>query len=311
MKNLRTWIAVATICSAIGLAGRVLAAPEDLPDTYAKLKDAVAKKDADAVKTTGAQALKLAQALINAPKPTDADDAKNWQQGIEYGKEVSAYTEYALAFMAAQGLEPAKTVELVDTLIAQNPKSQYLDVLCTNAYLAALGKDGGEAKQLEGMAQILKGRPENEVALEVLANAYISKSPDRALLYANRLIAAVGKNPKPEGESEADWSRTKNAMLATGYYVSGVDYGAKQAWVDCDKHLKLALPLLAGDQNKLGIAYFYLGLANYQFGKLTQDRPKMQLGLQYTTKSVAIRGPMQNQAYRNQLGMQQELNTRH
>ncbi len=87
------------------------ASPDDLEDSYAKLKDAVAKKDADAVKTDAAATLKFAQELINAPKPSDADEAKNWTQRIEYGKEVSTYTEYALATTAELASDPAKTVE--------------------------------------------------------------------------------------------------------------------------------------------------------------------------------------------------------
>ena len=83
---------------------------------------------------------------MNAPQPSEADQVENWKQRVEYGKEVIAYTEYALSYMATQ--DPAKTVELVDTLLAQNPKSKYLDV-CAPAYLAALGKIGA-AKQIEG-----------------------------------------------------------------------------------------------------------------------------------------------------------------
>lgn len=284
------------------LAGFVCA--DDLEDSYAKLKDTVAKKDADAVKADAAATRKLGQELVDAPQPKDAAEVDNWKQRVEYGKEVVAYTEYALAYVATT-VEGAKTIELVDTLLAENPKSKYLD-LCTSAYLAALGKNGGANKQMEGMAKIAAGRPDDEVALAALSEGLMSKSPDRALGYANKLISAMRSKAKPEGVSEADWEKAKTAGLATGYYVAGVINGAKTAWIDCDRDLKAALPL-THDNFKLGIVYFYLGLSNYQLGHMTMDRTKMQAGLKYSQQSAAIAGPMKDQAYHNVLAIQNEL----
>lgn len=272
-----------TAVAAFALVGLVHA--DDLDDSYAKLKEAVEKKDADGVKTGAAATNKLAQAAAKAPQPADAAEADNWKQSVEHAKEVIEYTENVLAYTATQ-VEPAKTVELVDALIALNPKSKYLDT-CAPAYLAALGK-GGAAKQLEGMKKIADGRPENEVALAALAEGLMSKSPDSALRYANTLI------------------RLKGAGLTTGLYVAGVINGAKNSFIDCDKDLKAALPQIK-DNYKLGIVYFYLGLANYQLGKQTMDKPRMQIGLKYSQQSAAIAGPMKDQAYHNVLAIQNEL----
>ena len=268
----------------LGLVGLVRA--DELEDSYTKLKATVEKKDADAVKADAQATFKLAQVLVNAPQPSDAAEVDNWKQRVEYGKEVVAYTEYALAAVAA-GVEGAKTIDLVETLVAQNPKSKYIDS-CTQAYLAALGKSGGTAKQMDGMTKIVAGRPDNEVALAALAEGLMSKSPDRALGYANRLI------------------KIKGAGLAAGLFVAGVVSGAKNAWIDCDRDLKAALPLVK-DNYKLGIVYFYLGLANYSLGKQTMDRPRMQVGLKYSQQSAAIAGPMKDQAYHNVLAIQNEL----
>jgi hypothetical protein len=275
-----------TIAMIAMLAVVGLVRADELEDSYTKLKADVEKKDADATKTDGAATFKLAQALVNAPQPTDAAEVDNWKQRVEYGKEVTAYTEYALAAVAAEAEAP-KTIELVETLVAQNPKSKYIDS-CTQAYLVALGKNGGAAKQMDGMTKIAAGRPDNEVALAALAEGLMSKSPDRALGYANRLI------------------KNKGAGLATGYFVAGVVNGAKNSWIDCDRDLKAGLPMIK-DNYKLGIAYFYLGLANYSLGKQTMDRPRMQAGLKYSQQSAAIAGPMKDQAYHNVLAIQNEL----
>jgi len=280
----RTIAAIAMFAPMLVMVGLVRA--DELEDSYTKLKAAVEKKDADATKAEGAATFKLAQALVNAPQPSDAAEADNWKQRVQYGKEVTLYTEYALAAVAAEAEAP-KTIELVETLLAQNPKSKYIDS-CTQAYLTALGKNGGAAKQMEGMTKIAAGRPDNEVALAALSEGLMSKSPDRALVYANRLI------------------KNKGAGLATGYYVAGVINGAKNAFVDCDRDLKAALPMIK-DNYKLGIVYFYLGLANYSLGKQTMDKPRMQVGLKYSQQSAAIAGPMKDQAYHNVLAIQNEL----
>jgi tetratricopeptide (TPR) repeat protein len=279
---------------------------DELEDSYAKLKEAVTNKNADAVKTESAATFKLAQALVNAPQPSEADQVENWKQRVEYGKDVIAYTEYALGYMATQ--DPAKTVELVDTLLAQNPKSKYLEMACTQAYLAALGKISA-AKQVEGMTRVVKGRSDNEVALAALVEALANKSPDLALGYANKLVSVLKTKAKPEGLSEADWEKAKTTWLATGHYIAGAIYGGKSSWIECDREMKAALPLIH-DNTRLGAIYFYLGWANYQLGKMTMDRPRMQTGLKYSQQAAAIAGPTQSQASHNVNIIQNDLQGR-
>lgn len=289
----------------LSMANFVCASPDELEDNYAKLKDAVAKKDAAGVKAAAPATYKSAQALVNAPKPADAEEAKNWAARVEYGKEVEAYTEYALASTAEQGIAPAETVSLIDMLLAQNPKSKYVDELCANAYLVALGKSGGTAKQMEGMSRIAAGHPDNIVALTALLEGRHGSQ----LQNANRLIAAA-KKPKPEGIAEADWEKTRNAALGNGYYYAGFIAGQQRSWMDCEKNLKSALPLISTDQTKLGTAYFSLGICEYQFGRQIADRTKMVDGQKYMERAAAIKGPYQSQAYTQNLAMKNELSGR-
>jgi hypothetical protein len=292
----------------VSMGGLISAAPDELQDSYTKLQAAVAKKSPDEVKTGAAETSKLARALVNAPKPSDASEVEDWTKRVEYGKEVDGYTEYALGFTAAQ-VDGAKTIELTEVLLAQNSKSKYVD-LCAPAYIAAAAKSGGAAKQMDAAQKIITGRPDNEAALYTLAEGLASKSPDRALVYANKLVTVMKGKAKPEGISEADWERQKSMYLASGYYNSGFLYGTKQSWPDCDRNLKAALPMISSDPTRLGNAYFMLGVCNFQFGKLTNDRTKMQAGEQYSEKSAAIKGPMQAQAYANVNVMKQALGGR-
>jgi hypothetical protein len=170
------------VIAMLGLASFTWA--DDLDDAYAQMKDAQEKKDADAVKKWAGEVSKAARAEAARAKPADTTDAA-WKERVDFAKEADTLSEYDLATTAAQpGLAPAKTVELVDALLAQNPKTQYIGA-CASAYLAALDKQS-PGKSLDGAAKIINGNPNNEDALFALVSGYQSKAPDKALTYANR-----------------------------------------------------------------------------------------------------------------------------
>ena len=73
--------------------------------------------------------------------------------------------------------------------------------------------------------------------------------------------------------------------------------------------MRAAAPLIH-DNVRLSVVYYYLGLANYQLGKLTLDKPRIQTGLKYSQQSAAIAGPMRVQANRNVTAIQNELDGR-
>lgn len=295
---MKIWIAGFTI---LAFAAGLLA--NDLDDHYAQLKDAQSKKDADSVRKLALETHKLAVAEEAAPQPSDASAVADWKQRVQFAKEVDQFAEYSLATTAISA--PDKVQELVEALIDMNPKSQYL-TLCASTYLAAMGKLG-EEKELTAAQKILTANPNSEDALDALAQGYQSSNPDRAGGYATRLIAVMKGKAKPEGVSDADWERKKSALLGNGYYIAGAAACTKQSWADCDRDLKTAMPYITHDQRTLGIADFYLGLANYQIGKLTGDRSKIQEGERYSEQSAAIAGPMQQQAYKNAQIMKAEL----
>lgn len=295
----RTLFAAIAMVSVVGFLRA-----DDVADAQTKLKGAVAAKNADAVLADAAETFKLAKVDENKPQPSEADQVSDWKARVEYAKEVTAYAEYALAATAIQSGDPSKTVALVNALLAENSRSKYLDEACANAYLVGL-KSEGPAKQAEGMARIVAGRPDNLVALTALCDLRPASGP----AYASKLLAAA-KRPRPEGVTEAEWEKMRSAAEGAGYFYMGFANAQRQSWVDCDKNLKTALPLIAGDQGKLGVAYFSLGVCEYQFGKATADRTRMQAGQQYMEKSAAIRGPYQNQAYQQNAAMKQELGRR-
>jgi hypothetical protein len=301
VKNSILALAILSLCLV------AWAAPNGLDDAYQQLKTAQSAKDADGVMKWATETAKLAKAEAAGPKQEGYSD-EDWPKRVEYVKGVGTLSEYALATSAVEpGLAPAKVVALVDTLLSVNPKSTYLEV-ATNAYLAALLKTGGSAKQIEGANKIIAGSPNDEEALIILADDLMVKNrADQAYTYAERLVNVVKSKPKPEGVSEADWNRRKSALLSRGYYTAGVTGCMRQIWKDCDTNLRAAIPLVTGQPAMAGPAYFYLGVANYQLSKITTDRTKLQEGLKFSQQSAAIAGPMQAQARQNVTVMQNEL----
>jgi hypothetical protein len=278
-----------------------------LDDAYQQLKEAQTAKDPDAVKKWATETAKLAKAEASGPK-LDGFSDEDWPKHVQYAKDLGTQSEYALSSMAAQpSLAPEKVVELMDALLAVNPKSAYIGT-SAGAYLAALGKTGGPDKQIEGATKIVNGNSTQEDALIVLADNLMAKNrADQAYTYAARLVTTMKSKAKPEGFSDEDWNRRKSYLLSHGYYDAGITGCMRQIWKDCDTNLRAAIPMVGGQPAMAGPVYFYLGVANYQLAKITTDRTKLQEALKFTQQSAAISGPMQGQAQQYVTVMQNEL----
>ena len=197
-------------------------------------------------------------------------------------------------------------VDLVSDLEQENPKSKYLDEIY-GPYLVALNKTGAGAKIPAIAEKALANFPENEDLLLLMTEtAMTKKQSDRALSYANRLNAVLNRHGKPEGLAAGDWERKRSAALARGYWVAGVTSAEKGVWVAADKNLRADLPLIQGHDAMLGPALFYLGMANYQLGKMTMNKAKMLDAVKFSEQSMVIDSPYADQARHNALVIKQE-----
>jgi tetratricopeptide (TPR) repeat protein len=275
-----------------------------LEDGLQSLKDAVAKKDAPLVKKLVADLYPQAREASAEAAPKNDDDKPAWTNRVELAKSVEAYTEYALYAVAIQS-PPETLVDLISTLEQSNPKSKYLDE-AYGPYLVALNRTKDAAKVIPTAEKALANFPDNEDLLLVVTDAALAKNPDRALTLANRLVAAFNKHPKPESMSAADWERKKSAGLGRGYWIAGVVYGAKGQYVNCDKSLRAALPLIKGSDAMLGPALFYLGMSNYNLGKMTLNKAKILEAARFSEQSAAIAGAYTDQARHNATVMKDE-----
>ena len=304
---LRYSSAVLALFSLTGLAWA-----DEISDAYDALKKAQESKNAPDVKKWAVTTSKLARAEAAKPQPAEADQVAYWKERVEYAKSTDTFTEYALGVTAIlPNLPPAQIVDLVETLAAQNPKSTYL-TMTIPTYFGALTKSGGGAdKQIEGATKILAAVPDSEDALYALAEGNMTKQrPDQAGTYAARLISTLISKPKPEGMSDADWNTKKSGLNGRGNYIAGVSACLRELWPECDKFLRAAVPLVGSQPALSGPTYFYLGLANYRIGLLTNNRPKIQEAIKFSNQSAAIAGPMQQQARQNAYAMEKDLATK-
>lgn len=287
------------------LGGPVVAAADDLENAFQQLKEAEASKDAAQVKKLAVEVHKLAFDVLCKPQPESADDKEVWKNNNDYAKSTDLYTEYALYATAVKS-PAAVMVDLLSTLEQQNAKSKYLDE-AYGPYLMAMSQTGAAAKIPALAEKALANFPENEDLLLVLADhAYSHKQSDRAVAYANRLTAVLGKHAKPENLSPGEWERKRTAGLSRGYWIAGVISGEKNQYAAADKNLRQALPLIKGNEAMMGPALFYLGFANYQLGKMTLNKARVVEGQKFSEQAAAIAGPYQDQAWKNSMIMKTE-----
>jgi hypothetical protein len=278
---------------------------QELEASYQNLKDAEAKGDAAAVKKLAVETSALARKTAAEAAPEDADEKEAWTKRVAYAKDVVGQTEYALYEVALKS-PPASMVDLLATLEEQNPKCQYLDGAYAS-YLYALSQSGGTAKIPVVAEKALANFPENTDLLLVMVNSTLAANQtDKSQAYANRLVAAFGNKAKPEGISDADWEKQKSAALGRGYWVVGVVAGQKNQYAAADKSLRTALPYIKGNNPMMAQALFYLGVANYNLGKMTASKAKILEGAKFSDDCAAIQSELAQQAWKNSQLMKAE-----
>jgi hypothetical protein len=274
---------------------------DDIETSFKNLQEAQAKKDTEQVKKLSAETFALARTLAAAPEPAAADEKAGWKDRVAYAKDVELQTEYALLTTAVAG-PAAVTVDLMATLEQLNPKSKYLEQGYPN-YLAALSQSGSAAKIPAIAEKGLANFPSQpDLLLFMTDHSYTHKQADRALTYARRLIAAMEKRAKPEGATAGDW----DAKRARGYWYAGVICAEKQLYAESNRNLRAALPLIKGNEAMTGPALFYLGVDNYQLGKITLNKAQVLEAQKFSEQAAKFTGPYQDQAWKNSMIMKSD-----
>jgi hypothetical protein len=278
---------------ALEVAEAAYANGPDMDGAYFALKAAVAKEDLVQAKKWSARTSEAARKIASSTKAPADDEEK---QQLVYAKQVDEYSEYALYVLALKA-QPKDEVDLVDTLIKQNPKSQYLQVVA-NSYFAALSK-AGEASKVCPAAEKMAVDKNAEAMLQAADCAWRANRATSVTSYAAKAAEAVNTRPKREGVSDSDWATQKSVLVGTANFYTGVGNAMEMRFGPANKALRAALPAIRGNTALYAVALFDLGLANYSLGKPLGDKAQMREGLKFFQQSAEISGPMQDQASRN------------
>ena len=276
-------------------AGEKLAAkdPNDLEAAYQNLKAGEAKKDADMVKKWSARTSQLAMKAAQSEKPKEDDEAEAWKAQVERAKQVNTYTEYSLYATTLQTTDPRKRVELVDALMQQNPKSEYLPKVWP-LQLDAYNQLKDNTKALATAESILAIDPNNEDALVFAADQYSQKKgdPEKIIAYANKAAEVLAAKPKPEGVDDAAWAKKKAALSGVAHFMAGSTYYNQKKLKQADQSLRAGLPFTEGNDQLKAATLFYLGLVNHSM-------KNMKDAVAFSQQCAAIKSPFQAKANEN------------
>jgi len=233
-----------------------------------------------------------------AGQPADGLTKAEWDAHVQRAKDIDAYTEYALMATAIAS-EPATTIDLLATLEKQNPKSKYLDEVYP-VYFAALTKTGAGAQIVPTAEKALASLPANPDLLALLGDtAWKNKQYAKASALGLRLAAATAKHAKPESVSAADWEKKKTLLTAHGYWWAGMAAAMRNDFYNTEKNLKVAVPLLAGNEDMLAPALYQLAFAEYNLGKMTLNKAQMLQGANHYDQVAKMKSPLATQAWTN------------
>jgi len=266
--------------------------PEDLETSLANLKASEAKKDPDLVKKWSNSTGQIAQKVVAAPQPKDEDE-EDWKKRVDYAKQVNTYSEYALYATAIQTSDPRKKIDLIETLQQRNPQSQYISQVLPMEFQAY--RQAGDNEKATALAEkILLTDQSNEDMLLVAADGYLQKGkePEKVIAYSTKLIEVMNAKPKPDGGSDADWQTRKKTITGLGHYMIGKQYFNQKKYGPADKELRIALPLVEGNQDLKAEALFLLGFSNYKMENIIE-------ALKFNQQCAAIKSRFQGQAAKN------------
>ncbi|HLJ44599.1 MAG TPA: hypothetical protein VKU01_01240 [Bryobacteraceae bacterium] len=283
----------------------------NLDTAFQNLKTAEEQKDSDATKKWAVETINLARAVIKAPEkePGAQTDAESIKGRVEFAKSSGTYAEYALCTMALKEEDHAKLIDLYETLDKAAPDSKYLPDLYSS-YATAL-EDSKPGKGFPFAEKVIGKASSNEDLLAILADGYMTRKQwEKAATYGNKLASVVTTKAKPQGVSAEDWDKRKNALAARGYYIAGLSYTTEQKFIQGDRALRAALPLVKGDNTLNGGTLYYLAIANYNIARPMNDLGRKKEALAFAKQAEAIPGQFQDPAKQYAYAISQELGPR-
>jgi tetratricopeptide (TPR) repeat protein len=287
---------------ALAAGERVLAIdPDNIEVSRANWRIAETKKDEELIKKWSTETGKIAERLVKAPLPADPEAMKAAQDVMAYARQFVVNSDYQDFNKAVKTADPAQRLAALEDFVRKSPQNPYMDQIEIAQFLAY--KEIGDVDKTVAAAERILARDANrDDAMLFIAevNFRRKKDPKRTLELANKFIEHMAVATRPEAQSEADWSRSKNRNLMLAHYMIGTVHFQAGQWSAADRSLRVALSFVGDDQLKSTLLY-NLGWANYQMQSAVE-------AIKFYRLCAAIPGPLQDQAGKNVLSIKSEYN---
>jgi tetratricopeptide (TPR) repeat protein len=272
--------------------------PVNSPVAYNALQAAEKKAERELIKHWSARTVEAARQMLATPKPTDEDEVDDWERELDYARQVIVRCEYSLYAAAAAAADAAAIADFADALLERHPESQYLPQIA-GRHFAALQQLQQTEKAVALAERTLEKDQSNPEMMLVVADYYMQgrKDLDKALATAESLVTTVEPMEAPEGMAPEAWEDRKKTLIGLGHWMQGMILSEQKNWAPSDQAFRKALPFIANNNDLLGPAYFFLGLANYNMSQ--KNRKLRQEAIRFNELCSKIKGPYQNQAVKN------------
>lgn len=275
--------------------------PYDAPSAYNGLQAAEQKKDVEAIKTWSARTVEAARKVQGLKKPDDEEAVEVWKREVDYANQVITRCEYSLYATALASTDPKMVIDLGNALVERHPESQYIPQIASK-YIASLQQTGQKEQAGAFAEKVIEKDKSNPELLLVAADSYLQskKNPEKVIEYSQALVTAAQGQAMPAGVDAAAWKKRQDTFIGLGHWMTGMTYASQNKWADTDKSFRESLPFIAGNNDLLAPAYFYLGLANYNMSRSPKPNPKLRAeAKRFNELCSAIRSPYQQRAIQN------------
>ena len=200
----------------------------------------------------------VAERVLKTPDPGMSQATRDCGASARQAVEQEAYRD---AFTAK---DPAERVKRLEAFLTNHPQTTHAEDIEVAVFLA-YREQGDTAKALAAAEKLVTHNDKREDAMLLVAESYFKegKDPNAVVSLSKKAIDRLNKAEKPQGMSDADWTRNKTAELTQANYMIGSVSFQAEKWDAADQAFRAALPNLTDPRFKAEVLNS-LGWANYK-----------------------------------------------
>ncbi len=263
-------------------------APQDLEVAHLLVKAAEGKGDADALVKAATNVHALAQKVKSTPKPSDSDEAANWQRNADFAGQVEQYNQHALFSTALKQTAPQGKLMLLEMLRQNYPGGQFDKNL--DAQFVEVYRQLGQMDKMTAAAEAaLANEPDNESFLYIVGESCLDPGKGKipqAQANAEKILSTLPNKPKPQGIDDAAWAAHKTTYTGLANSLLGRSLAQQGKFGPAQKALLAAAKDLKGNNEAMAPVYYFLGFCAIKLNRSNE-------ALNYLGQAAKISGPYQ------------------